>query len=270
MTHSIKMEDTFDVEDEIKRKLDEIETAKSVKVLYACESGSRAWGFASKDSDYDVRFVYMRKPDWYLSVNVEHRRDVVELPIEGDLDINGWDLRKTMKLLAKSNPALLEWFSSDIVYKEAHGFASEMRTLMKDYYSPRAGFYHYLNMAKNNYREYLRGEKVKLKKYFYVLRPVLCMRWIESHKSIPPLNFETLVKRTVSNDDLLASIAELLSKKCAGFESDYAKPITLISDFLDSELSRLAEVASGLPTNKPNLEKLDGHFLSVLKSDVWG
>jgi len=191
MTHSIKMEDTFDVDDEIKRKLDEIETAKSVKVLYACESGSRAWGFASKDSDYDVRFVYVRKPDWDLSVKVEHKRDGVEVPIVGDLDINGWGLRKTMKLLAKSNPALLEWFSSDIVSKEALGFWAETRPLMKDYYSSRAGFYHYFNMAKSNYREYLRGEKVKLKKYFYVLRPVLCMGLIARDERIPPFDFET-------------------------------------------------------------------------------
>ena len=143
----------------------EIERTEGVRLLYACESGSRAWGFASTDSDYDVRFLYLRPREWYLSIDVERRRDVIERPIDGLLDINGWDLRKALGLFRKSNPPLLEWLHSPIVYLDRHGVAERLRALLEQYYSPTACFHHYYHMAKGNYREYLKGEEVKLKKY---------------------------------------------------------------------------------------------------------
>jgi len=99
---------------EIERRLNAIESDYGVKVLLACESGSRAWGFASDDSDYDVRFIYIQPTSWYLTVDLEDRRDVIETPIEGVWDINGWELRKALKLFSKSNPPLLEWLQSTI------------------------------------------------------------------------------------------------------------------------------------------------------------
>ena len=71
-------------------RLQELEAENNVKILYACESGSRAWGFPSATSDYDVRFIYLRPVEWYLSI--EQKRDVIEYPVENDLDISGWDL----------------------------------------------------------------------------------------------------------------------------------------------------------------------------------
>ncbi len=100
----------------IKEQLRRIEDAENIKILLAVESGSRAWGFASPDSDYDVRFVYIRSLEDYLRLDAT--RDVIELPIDDVLDINGWDLQKTLRLLHKSNPTLFEWFSSPIVYKK--------------------------------------------------------------------------------------------------------------------------------------------------------
>ena len=105
------------MEKEILKRIAEVEATENVTIFYACESGSRAWGFPSADSDYDVRFIYLRKPDWYLSIDVEDKRDVIERPINDELDISGWDLRKALKLLWKSNPPLLEWLVSPIVYK---------------------------------------------------------------------------------------------------------------------------------------------------------
>lgn len=136
----------------ITSRLSGLEKAEVVRVGYAVESGSRAWGFASVDSDYDVRFLYVRKPEWYFSVNVERRRDVIELPIDGDLDINGWDLRKACQLLRKSNPPLLEWLHSPIVYRDRFGLAQKLRDLLPLFFSAKACSYHYLSMAKNNYR----------------------------------------------------------------------------------------------------------------------
>lgn len=254
-----------DVEKQIQAQLTKVETEHKVRVLLAVESGSRAWGFASQDSDYDVRFLYLREPDWYLSPFVERKRDVIELPIVDELDINGWDLRKAVTLLTKSNPALLEWFSSDLVYREAEEFRAAFKPLLEAYYSPKAGFYHYLHMAKGNFREYLKGDYVKTKKYFYVLRPVLCMRWIEANQSIPPLWFETLVAQTLTAPVLLDAVAGLLARKKAGFEIDYAPPIKVLSDFLESELARLSERAEYVVSRRRTNEQADRCFKNYLK-----
>jgi predicted nucleotidyltransferase len=95
-------------------KLNEIEQTDNITILHAVESGSRAWGFASPDSDYDVRFFYMRQKDYYL--RLDRTRDVLEYPVFDLLDINGWDIDKTLKLLHTSNPTLFEWSNSPIVY----------------------------------------------------------------------------------------------------------------------------------------------------------
>lgn len=161
--------------EKIQEQLRRIEEAENIKILLAVESGSRAWGFASPDSDYDVRFIYIRRLEDYLRLDAV--RDVIELPIDDVLDINGWDLQKTLRLLYKSNPTLFEWFSSPIVYQKTE-FADKFRELMMHYFSSKKTLYHYISMAEGNYREYLQGEIVRAKKYFYVLRPVLACRWI--------------------------------------------------------------------------------------------
>ena len=142
----------------ITEQLSIIEDQYQVKILYACESGSRAWGFASTDSDWDIRFLYIHPLQWYLSVDLETKNDVIELPIKDDLDFSGWDLRKGLKLFYKSNPPLIEWLHSPIVYRDEAGLANRLRMMLGQFYSPRSCFHHYLHMAKGNYREYLKGE----------------------------------------------------------------------------------------------------------------
>src|SRR5262245_54567602 len=167
-----------------------IEARFDVRVLFACESGSRGWGFASPDSDYDVRFVYVNQLPWYLTV--EPGRDVIEQPISGELDINGWDLRKTLQLLRESNPTLLEWLRSPIVYQQETAWAERLRALAEDGFSPVRGYHHYVSMAKKNLREHLYGEVVRYKKYLYVLRPLLAARWIREGRGVPPMRFAEL------------------------------------------------------------------------------
>ncbi len=145
------------MEQEIRSQLENIEAEEGVRILFACESGSRAWGFPSADSDYDVRFLYLHPPEWYLSIDLEKKRDVIERPINEQIDLSGWDLRKALGLLRKSNPPLLEWLGSPIIYWEKYSVAQQMRALTSTYYSPKACMYHYLHMARGNYREYLRG-----------------------------------------------------------------------------------------------------------------
>lgn len=170
----------------IKEKLHEIEQRENCRILLAVESGSRAWGFASPDSDYDVRFIYVRPRESNLRLN--RVRDVIELPINGVLDINGWDVDKTLKLLHKSNPTVFEWFSSPIVYQTTD-FTEAFKPVMRRYFSSKNGLWHYLQMAEGNYREYLRGDMVKAKKYFYVLRPILACRWILEKVLRPQCSF---------------------------------------------------------------------------------
>ncbi|MFZ2631674.1 MAG: nucleotidyltransferase domain-containing protein [Desulfosalsimonadaceae bacterium] len=245
----------------IQNQLDHIEETEDVRIIYACESGSRAWGFASEDSDYDVRFIYVRKTAWYLSLR--KRRDVIEKPISDSLDISGWDVFKALSLLAKSNPPLLEWLQSPIVYRKNDGILVKIRGLMPDYYSPKSCMHHYLHMAQGNYRQYLQGDTVWVKKYFYVLRPVLACRWIESGYGIVPTEFDILVKKTIQDETLKKAVASLMDRKKAGNELDMGRRIPVISDFLDHELQRLSDGKERTAISK-NFETLDRVFLDIL------
>ncbi len=151
---------------EILLRLKKVENEDDVKILYACESGSRAWGFPSTNSDYDVRFIYIRRPEFYLSIY--EGRDVIERDIIDEIDLSGWDLKKSLKLLRKSNPPLLEWLQSPIEYIKHDSIYNQLVSLLPAYYSPISCMHHYFNMAEGNARNYLKGDKVKLKKYFYV------------------------------------------------------------------------------------------------------
>ena len=160
----------MEMEARIKEELNKIEAAEDVRIIWSAESGSRAWGFASPDSDYDVRFIYVRNRKDYLRLNPV--RDVIEWQLDEVLDISGWDIRKALQLLYKSNPTLFEWYNSPIVYRETEE-AQWLKDMLPQYFSMKKSLYHYLSMAKSNYHKYLQGEEVRLKKYFYVLRPIL-------------------------------------------------------------------------------------------------
>ena len=246
---------------EIQSKLDQIEKDYDVKVLYACESGSRAWDFASPDSDYDVRFIYMHKPDWYLRVDKEYKRDVIELPIEDDLDINGWELQKALKLLRKSNPTLLEWIASPIVYREAGSFQSELSKLADEYLCPRASFYHYQHMASGNYREHLKKATVKTKKYFYVLRPLLAMRWIEQKKTQVPMRFRDLLESMCVESEVKSEIEQLLVRKESALESEVQPQVSILNEFIESELEDVTSRANKLDKKKTSFESINDFFL---------
>jgi len=250
----------------IQAGLDLVEREHDVRVLLACESGSRAWGFESATSDWDVRFIYVHRLEWYVSI--QQHRDVIELQLPGDLDLSGWDLPKALGLFAKSNPPLLEWLRSPILYAERFSAARRLRELSTRYFSARACLYHYLHMAEGNYRDYLCGDRVRLKKYFYVLRPVLACRWIDAHGSMPPMEFAVLVEDRLP-DSLRSQVDALLERKRSGDELEEGPRISQINDFLESEITRLATAATltaGAET--PDLEVLDELFRSTL-DEVW-
>lgn len=221
--------------------LAQIEKDHDVRILYACESGSRAWGFASPDSDYDVRFIYVHRADWYLDIALERKRDVIEYPIHDDLDVSGWDLRKALGLMRKSNPPLLEWLRSPIVYWECVEAVLELRRLSALFFSPVACGYHYLSMARGNYRDYLHGPQVRLKKYLYVLRPILAVEWIEQELGPVPTEFQILVDTLVEDEFLKGQIEALLALKRRSIEADYGDAVPMLNRFIEEKLERLEQ-----------------------------
>lgn len=230
-------------------------------MLLAVESGSRAWGFASPDSDYDVRFLYVRPKEYYL--RLEKRRDVIEFMLDDVLDINGWDIDKTLRLMHGSNPTLFEWLSSPIVYAE-HPFAARLREASREYFLAKPGLHHYLSMAAGNFREYLKGETVRLKKYFYVLRPLLACRHILEHGTPPPMLFDTLL-RSQMNETLMPEVERLLEQKLLTPELGEGPRVDALNTFIEAELLALRERIGRLPEKpKPSWEPLNALFIEAL------
>jgi len=236
----------------IQSQLSQIEREENVQILFAVESGSRAWGFPSANSDYDVRFVYIHPRDWYLSVDLEHRRDVIERPCDELWDFAGWDIRKAFKLFMKSNPPLLEWLDSPFIYLERHDFASKLRALIAEFFSPTSSMHHYLHMARGNMRAYLQNDTVWVKKYFYVLRPILAVRWLAEQRGAVPMAFGKLLDTITDQPELIQTIRELLDRKMLGDELAKGPKIPAIHDFLTNELERWE--AGGIPASERSFD----------------
>ncbi|MEJ2792878.1 nucleotidyltransferase domain-containing protein [Iodobacter sp. LRB] len=235
------------VRERIMDELSAIEARHQVKILFACESGSRGWGFASPDSDYDVRFIYVHSLDWYL--NIEKQRDVIEVPISDELDICGWELRKALGLLGKSNPTLFEWLDSPVIYRQEDWLCDELQALKAGYFSAKKARWHYLSMAKKNFRGYLQGDTVRMKKYLYVLRPLLAMLWIDSRANMPPMRFADLAQAMLADQSALAEeINQLLAVKMSAGEAEYGARFPCIHAFIEQTLAQeVAETSAPRP-----------------------
>ena len=257
----------------IQPTLAQIEKDRAVKIWFAVESGSRAWGFESTDSDYDVRFIYLSALKDYLTVYP--RRDVIEncdiTSPDPLLDFSGWDLRKFLGLVSKSNPVCFEWMQSGIIYKEAPIW-KRVRELIPPFFSPKAAMHHYLSMAQHNYREHMRdgsSPKVKLKKYLYITRPLLCCRWIERDPTAgpPPMPFIDALNAANLAPELRAAIDDLVDRKKAAEEIDEGPAIPILNQFIDTELARLPAIANALPEAHGQLSDLDA-FLYDVRSEM--
>ncbi|MCL2671629.1 MAG: nucleotidyltransferase domain-containing protein [Clostridiales bacterium] len=243
-------------------KISELEKSENVRVIHAVESGSRAWGFASPDSDYDVRFIYVRSKEFYL--RLEKTRDVIEWQLDETLDINGWDLQKALRLLHSSNPTLFEWNNSPIVYKTTDAWM-EIRAEIDDYFSAKAGLYHYLSTANSNYREYLKGESVKLKKYFYVVRPLLACKWILERKCPPPMLFTELAD-AVLEAEMKPIIDELLHLKMCTPELGEGGRIDRLNEYIEENLVSIKEAIDAMPqAHRADWGRLNALFLAALE-----
>jgi len=217
----------------IKEKLHELEKDHHIRILYACESGSRAWGFPSPDSDFDVRFIYARTTNDYLQIH--EIKDVIDLPVNEVLDIGGWDIRKALKLFLKSNGPLYEWLQSPIIYSDDSGLAEELRQLMPKYFSLRASGNHYLSMALNAVNNDLQGEQVKIKRYFYTLRSALACKWITEKQTLPPMEFGKL-RMLVDAEPFQTGIHKLLKMKLVSDEKTLIAPVVILDEWLNATL----------------------------------
>ena len=262
-----------DIEKEIQGSLDAIEQKYDVRILLAVESGSRAWGFASPDSDYDVRFIYMYKPEEYL--RIDPLKDVIEWQLDEVMDINGWDLKKALTAFAKGNPNIIEWANSPIVYRKADEWDS-IKDAAFTYFSEKSALCHYYGTANSTYQKFLLGDQVRYKKYFYALRPLLCCRWIERYHEISPMEFQKLLdlfdgREEELDDTLYEAIQELLRRKAKTEEKDLNPQMPVIIDFIKAECLRQKLLSEQTQDDhKKDYSELNAVFRRLITGDSKG
>ncbi len=249
--------------DRILQSLKTLESEKNIQILLACETGSRGWGFPSPDSDYDVRLIYLHKKDWYLSLN--EGKDTIEFFLEkNEIDISGWDLRKSLRLLWKSNPPLLERIQSPIIYSSDPIFLTEVNTLAQSSYSRIATIHHFLSMAKKALNEVLESKEYKLKRFFYALRASTACLWILEKEELPPIEFIKMYKHLNLREDLVQRISELIEFKASISEGYIHHGEKSLIEFMKQCITRAEEEASSLPSSKGSMKSFNQFFVDTL------
>ena len=254
------------MDEAILQEMKKIEEAENVRILHAVESGSRAWGFASPDSDYDVRFIYLRRPEEYL--RLDEKRDVIEWKLDKVMDINGWDVKKALQLAYKTNPTLFEWNNSPVVYRTSRIWKTAKEKI-NEHFMPQPAMHHYYSMAVNNYYTHEKGKTILLKRYFYAIRPLLAAKWILKKQTPPPVLFTALLQEEKAFVPY-GTIEGLLERKQYTLEQGKEERIAELDEFIEKEMKELEKkllkmkkvpVQSWEPFNKL--------FLQILHSYNW-
>ncbi|MDG2170233.1 MAG: nucleotidyltransferase domain-containing protein [Opitutales bacterium] len=244
------------IKDQIRKTIQELQEREDIRVLYACESGSRAWGFESPDSDYDLRFIYVHSSDWYLEI--QEKRDTIDLMLPNDLDLSGWELRKALRLFSSCNLALNEWLGSPEIYWEESGFRNSLIEQIPNYFNPRKALHHYLSMARSTAESSFDGNQIKIKKLFYILRPLLARQWVLKHRTMPPTKFQTLLDEGLIEDKVDQKISEIQERKQTAIEGEIVFVVPVLKEWVLRELSALEEAEDALPgSQKPGWEVLN-------------
>ncbi|WP_052226936.1 nucleotidyltransferase domain-containing protein [Microbacterium mangrovi] len=219
---------------DIDERLQDVARTHDVRIPWAIESGSRAWGFPSPDSDYDCRFIYVRHPSAYLTL--WRVRDVIETPLDHIFDVNGWDLAKAVRLIAKGNVAAIEWLQSPIVYSGDEGFRDRLLALGDEIMPRDAVGRHYLHVG----RRQLHIGSGSLKRFFYALRPAAALRWMDDHPEavIPPMDLPTLLAESSVTSQIRDAASELIAAKAVTRELGAGTPPGVLEDFVAAELER--------------------------------
>jgi uncharacterized protein len=253
---------------EIQKELAKLEQQQGIKILYAIETGSRACGLSSQFSDWDVRYIYIHPLDWYLKIDAQ--KDNYEIILPNDIDLSGWELKRVLRFFRKSNPSILEWLQSPIVYQQKSSIADELKSLIPTYFDPKTCLFHYLNMAKSNCKTYLQTDQVRVKKYFYTIRPILACEWIKEHKTMPPLDFDQLLRAHIGTAGQIPSavmieIQKLQTRKLAGEKLAEEPRNPILIDYLEARIEYFTEYVNTLQhVVSPDTEKLDALFRKTL------
>jgi predicted nucleotidyltransferase len=253
------------MEEKIKQYLADLEQEKGIRILLACETGSRAWGFPSPDSDFDVRFIYMHNKEWYLSLT--EKKDTIEFFLDNrEVDMSGWDLRKSLRLLWKSNPPMLEKIQSPIIYKVEEDFLKGINSLAQKTYSRIASIHHYMSMAKKSFDEVADHEHFKLKKFFYALRSAVACLWILENEEMPPMELHKMLTGLNIRTGLADRIVELTALKSMSSETYLHSGEQELFEFIKISLERADRDAGSLPSSKAQISELNEFFRKTLDS----
>lgn len=254
--------------------LKRIELEYDVKILFACDAGSRALGFADHDSDYDIRFIYVHTLDWYLSI--EQKKDVLEVPkqdalsieINPQLDMSGWELTKTLRLYRKSNPSLIEWLQSKEIYLQQYSTIEKMKAMTGNIFSEKSFIIHHINIAKRNFDAGLGKKEGNIKLYLYILRSILTGQWIVKYGSVPPVEFQELIQ-ILSPGRVKETALKLLLAKQAGELLQNDVDLTIIDDFIMKEIDFLESYAKQLTKNHCDSTKILNQIFRDTLEEVW-
>ncbi len=251
------------MKEQVKKVISDFEEEQNIRVLYACESGSRAWGFASPDSDYDIRFIYAHSKDWYL--RLEDKTDFIDTFLPGDLDLSGWDLAKTLRLFSTCNLSLNEWLGSPVKYYGVKNFNDELQGFIPEFFNPKKAMHHYLSMAKKVYAQNNDKGLIGIKKFFYVIRPLFCCAWIERENNMPPTEFQTMLEEGLAPNEIVSQIVEIRTRKETAIEGHKIEIDASIQQWIRKQIAHFEQHSPTLEgDSKTNWEALNQIFLDWL------
>lgn len=253
---------------EVMRRLADISRAHDVRLLLAVESGSRAWGFHSPDSDFDARFLYVRSEDAYLSL--EQPRDVIETPIEGLYDVNGWDLSKALRLMIKGNSVVQEWLASPLVYLTAPGFVEALMPVARAWRSAYADAHHYYGLLSSQRSRHIEGRsQVNLKKYFYVVRPAIALQWLRERADAPPMDLPSLLAGVSLPRDAAAALERLRDAKRSSAEVGEGARIAALDAYIEEQAAWGMRAKGGAPEPDPDLiDRSNALFRAAVRGEL--
>jgi len=252
------------VRTEIQSELLRIAEDNNIRILYACESGSRAWGFASPESDYDIRFIFLHPTSWYLSVLPQD--DGMDLFIDKDLDINGWDIRKVLRLMMKSNITAFEWLQSPIIYQTDEDFKAALWSLSKHFFQARSSMLQYLALAGNSFRRVNESNEIDIEKYFYALRPLLAAMWISEKSLAAPMTFSELLPTLKAHPKIEEIVYELWEQTQKSKGDEKIKPIFELNDFIQKQILHYEGIALQMEESAVRTDMLDAFFRMVIQT----
>lgn len=244
------------VRPEVARRLREVEQQHNLGIVFACESGSRAWGFASNDSDFDVRFIFVRPRHEYLKLNPP--KDAFDLHQDQDFDLAGWDIRKTAELMRRCNPPLMEWLDSPIIYETDDVISPKLVDLRVQYFDAKKAAHHYLSLAAGVWHKYIADNPNPVrKKYLYVIRPLACIRYIAMHNTQPPTLFDDVLEAIDWSADVRGAIDQLVSQKRSAGELGSQPADPLLSQSITRWLEEYELAAHQMPVNETPTQPLN-------------